>query len=163
MDRTNFSPEQRAYFLSLISSALRPGGSKPLSVLAIHLCPPKAVLHARLAARTGHPTIQSYAQAKDILRRFERDMVPPSIDEGFDRVLVVRDEVPLGGAGETLLRCWAEGERRSLWSEGGWAQGSPVSLRGGRGGSSGAGWRGARGRGGSGAASPRRSDGDWRR
>jgi hypothetical protein len=41
----------------------------------------------RLKEREGHPTITSYDLAIEVLARFSSDFVPPSPDEGYEKIL----------------------------------------------------------------------------
>jgi len=47
---------------------------------------PKETCAARLATRLDHPTITSLDLGLSVLDRIEADFVPPSFEEGFDRI-----------------------------------------------------------------------------
>lgn len=52
----------------------------------------EATLRARLAARTDHPTLTSEEMAVSVLSQMRRQWVHPSYEEGFDRILTLRED-----------------------------------------------------------------------
>ena len=44
----------------------------------------------RLKEREDHPTITSYDLAVEVLARFSSDFVPPSPDEGYEKILYLK-------------------------------------------------------------------------
>ncbi|KAJ7576860.1 hypothetical protein C8J56DRAFT_971794 [Mycena floridula] len=90
IDRTNFNPSQRAYWIDIAREF--PGTEIWVIVFDI----PYDVCATRLKARTSHPTIKTPEQALSVLSRFASDFVSPDPSEGYHRILVLRpSETPL--------------------------------------------------------------------
>jgi predicted kinase len=77
-DATNVSRERRA---ALIATARRHG----LSPVAVYLAPPMATAHERNLQRP-------FPVPTHVVRRFGQILEPPTLDEGFDQVIVVSDD-----------------------------------------------------------------------
>ncbi|KAL7425040.1 hypothetical protein Q5752_000728 [Cryptotrichosporon argae] len=95
VDRVDFDSSQRAHFVSL-AYAQHP---RP-QVYALVLPVRRSTLLARLAARTGHPTLPDAETAQRVLGEMEGVFSPPlpGGEEGFDRVFELGEEAqPPGG------------------------------------------------------------------
>jgi predicted kinase len=78
VDNTNPSPQDRAPLIAL-------GHAHGVPVRAVHVDVPLAICLARNAARSGRARVPEVG-----VRAARKRLVPPSREEGFDRVDVVR-------------------------------------------------------------------------
>ncbi|KAH7922587.1 P-loop containing nucleoside triphosphate hydrolase protein [Leucogyrophana mollusca] len=84
VDRTNFDPTQRSYWIKIAREF--PG----TSVCIIVFDTPYQLCVSRLKQRASHPTIKDPLQGFTILERFASDFQAPSPDEGYDHILYLR-------------------------------------------------------------------------
>lgn len=80
IDRTNFDEQQRAHWVRI---AREYHGTR---LWCLNFQVPKETCAERLASRTNHPTITSLDLGLSVLDRVEVDFVPPSFEEGFDKI-----------------------------------------------------------------------------
>ncbi|THU91505.1 P-loop containing nucleoside triphosphate hydrolase protein, partial [Dendrothele bispora CBS 962.96] len=81
VDRTNFNPAQRRYWINIAHEF--PG----TLVWVIVFDTPYEECARRLQQRTSHPTIKTPEQGMSVLARFASDFQAPVADEGFDRMI----------------------------------------------------------------------------
>ncbi|KAF5355250.1 hypothetical protein D9758_006029 [Tetrapyrgos nigripes] len=81
IDRTNFNPSQRRYWIDIAHEF--PGSQ----IWVIVFDTPYEVCAERLRQRTAHPTITSPEQGLSVLARFASDFQAPVAEEGFDRMI----------------------------------------------------------------------------
>ncbi|KAH6916122.1 AAA domain-containing protein, partial [Coprinopsis sp. MPI-PUGE-AT-0042] len=86
VDRTNFNPVQRSYWINIAREF--PG----TSVWIIVFDTPYEVCAERLQHRTDHPTITSPEQGLSVLSRFAKDFEAPQPYEGYSRILHLKPE-----------------------------------------------------------------------
>ncbi|TFK39407.1 hypothetical protein BDQ12DRAFT_665256 [Crucibulum laeve] len=84
IDRTNFNPLQRSYWIEIAREF--PG----TLIWVIVFDTPYEICASRLQKRTSHPTITNVEQGLSVLSRFAADFQRPTAREGFDRVLYVK-------------------------------------------------------------------------
>jgi predicted kinase len=88
IDRTNFDNQQRSHWLRI-------AGSHGVAATAVYLDVDIDTCKARVMSRSGHPTLKPSPLSLEIVDRFLSDLETPTEDEGFRRVVVLRE-------GETL-------------------------------------------------------------
>jgi len=86
IDRTNFNPTQRSYWIDIAQEV--PGAK----IWVIVFDTPYNECAARLRTRQNHPTISNAKQGLIILSRFAADFEHPSPHEGYHRILYVKPE-----------------------------------------------------------------------
>ncbi|KAK7445415.1 hypothetical protein VKT23_014832 [Stygiomarasmius scandens] len=84
IDRTNFNPAQRRYWIDIAHEF--PG----TLIWVIVFDTPYEECTQRLQLRTSHPTIKNPEQAMSVLARFASDFQAPVAVEGFDRMIYLR-------------------------------------------------------------------------
>jgi len=107
IDRTNFNPPQRAYWIKI-------AGEFPGTLIwLIVFDTPYETCAARLLERTEHPTIKTPEQGLSVLARFANDFQRPYPDEGYHRIVYLNSgDQPSGPAysrsqvNNVLLRLW---------------------------------------------------------
>jgi predicted kinase len=81
IDRTNFNPPQRAYWIKI-------AGEFPGTLIwLIVFDTPYETCAARLRERISHPTIKSPEQGLSVLARFANDFQYPEPGEGYNRIV----------------------------------------------------------------------------
>jgi len=81
IDRTNFNPPQRAYWIKI-------AGEFPGTLIwLIVFDTPYETCAARLRERISHPTIKGPEQGLSVLARFANDFQYPHPDEGYNRIV----------------------------------------------------------------------------
>ncbi len=88
IDRTNFDKQQRSHWLRI-------AGNHRAAATALYLDVDIDTCKARVMSRSGHPTLKPSPLSLEIVDRFLSDLETPTEDEGFRRVVVLRE-------GETL-------------------------------------------------------------
>ncbi|KAI0824903.1 P-loop containing nucleoside triphosphate hydrolase protein [Trametes gibbosa] len=84
IDRTNFDESQRATWINI---AREFGRAEPWVIV---FDTPYEICAARVAERTGHPTITSPELGLQVLQRFRSQYRPPAPHEGYTRILYLR-------------------------------------------------------------------------
>ncbi|KAI0690989.1 AAA domain-containing protein [Cerioporus squamosus] len=84
IDRTNFDESQRATWINIANEFPN------TSVWVLVFDTPYEVCAARVAERTGHPTITSPELGLQVLQRFRLQYRPPAPHEGYTRILYLK-------------------------------------------------------------------------
>jgi predicted kinase len=88
IDRTNFDKQQRSHWLRI-------AGNHRAAATAVYLDVDIDTCKARVMSRSGHPTLKPSPLSLEIVDRFLGDLQIPTEDEGFRRVVVLRQDEPL--------------------------------------------------------------------
>ncbi|KAI0371406.1 P-loop containing nucleoside triphosphate hydrolase protein [Pilatotrama ljubarskyi] len=108
IDRTNFDESQRATWINIAREF--PQAQPWVIVFDV----PFEVCAARIAERTGHPTITSPELGMQVLQRFRSQYRPPSPHEGYTRVLYLKpSDCPDSGYSEADVRAILQRLRES--------------------------------------------------
>lgn len=87
VDRTNINKKQRSYFIDLALGF----GADSVDCVVLQVNEEECV--GRIATRKNHATIKetmSLDKMKEIVYKFNRDFEMPSLDEGFNSILITR-------------------------------------------------------------------------
>ncbi|KAF8582755.1 P-loop containing nucleoside triphosphate hydrolase protein [Ramaria rubella] len=84
IDRTNFDERQRQHFINIAQKF------PDTVVWALVFDTPYEICASRIRLRTNHPTIKTPELGLKVLERFSADYVPPTIQEGFDRIKLLK-------------------------------------------------------------------------
>ena len=88
IDRTNFDNQQRSHWLRIADS-------HSVAATAVYLDVDIDTCKARVMSRSGHPTLKPSPDSMKIVDRVLGDLQIPTEDEGFRRVVVLRQDEPL--------------------------------------------------------------------
>lgn len=102
VDRCNFDFAQRAHFIKL---AVKLGAK---DIRSVFLDVPADVCKARVSVRADHPTIPMGDSGVAIIDNFGSLLVPPRRGEGFNEILVARNEEDSNRIADQLLRLVAQ-------------------------------------------------------
>ncbi|TFK89245.1 P-loop containing nucleoside triphosphate hydrolase protein [Polyporus arcularius HHB13444] len=99
IDRTNFDESQRATWINIANEF------QNTVVWVLVFDTPYEVCAARVAERTGHPTITSPELGLQVLQRFRSQYRPPAPHEGYTRILYLKpSDLPDPECSEDVVR-----------------------------------------------------------
>ena len=88
LDRCNMSKKQRKEWIKIAKDA-------GYTIEAVQLVVPREVCVERMMTREGHETIPNTMdpnKMEDIVRSFNQDLEPPTLDEGFSKITIMRND-----------------------------------------------------------------------
>jgi len=88
LDRCNISKKQRSEWIKIAKEA-------GYTIEAVQLVVPREVCVERMMTREGHETIPNTMdpdKMEDIVRSFNKDLETPTLDEGFSKITIMRND-----------------------------------------------------------------------
>ncbi|KAF8629081.1 hypothetical protein AX15_003575 [Amanita polypyramis BW_CC] len=128
IDRANFNPQQRSYWIKIAREY--PG----TLIWLIVFDTPYETCAARLYERESHPTIKSTEQGLSVLARFASDFQYPHPDEGYQRIIYLRPSDNSGpiysrsDISKVLQRVWDPASASPIGAHIPWSLSAPYHL-----------------------------------